>query len=193
MVLEIASRIVMTAILSPSSISNVDILEDVGGFGGRSGARFLDGRLDQRQHFAIDLIERPSLEQLSGKRLGAKYLEAITRFAQPRDLAGSAVALRISLEVSEKPLRIEFDCGRAVAVAAMLDDLRHHLAACEEIATVDLARDHAEGGGTARHVLPADCVLVAGMLRVVVVLVGEYDRHLEYHRHVHRLEGRALV
>src|SRR6185312_6667252 len=111
---ESASRMVIFAMLAALClVGDVDVFEDVrGGWNGRR-ARFLHCCVDQCQHFGVDVGECVGVQQVLINCLGAECLEAVASRAQAINLAGRAITLRITLEMTIEALGIELNGHRA--------------------------------------------------------------------------------
>ena len=120
-------------------------------------------------------------------------LQAVALLAQSPDLVLAAIELRVARVVAVKAAGIDLDGARAATGAGALDRLARRLVHREEIVAVDLDRGQAETGRASGDVMAADGVVDPGAFAVLVVLEHEDRRQLQYHRHVHRLEGGALV
>ena len=83
--------------------------------------------LDQLADLAIDCIQRRVLEQAGLGHPGAKQGQGVVLTAQPVDLAGGAVGLRIALVVAVEAVELAVYEARTVACARPFDRLARDL------------------------------------------------------------------
>src|SRR5205823_553267 len=109
------------------------------------------------------------------------------------DLVLATVELRVARVVPVEAAGVDLDRTRSAAGAGTLDRLTRGFVHRKEIVATDLDRRQPETGRTAGDVTAADGVADPGAFAILVVLEHKDRRQFQHHRHVHRLEGGALV
>src|SRR5437588_821925 len=149
--------------------------------------------VDQCGDLALDAVELCPVEKPGFADPAAEMLQAIAVFAQTAHFVLAAIKLRVARVVAVEAASVDLDRAGAAAAAGTLYGLARRLVHFEEIVAVDLDGGQSETGGTAGDIAAADGVFEGGAFAVLVVLEHEYGRQFQYHGHVPRLEGGALV
>src|SRR6516162_6421451 len=139
------------------------------------------------------MIQLGCLEQPRLADTAPEVFEAITLLAQAPDLVFAAIELRVAGMVAVEPAGVDLDGTGALTGAGALYGFARRFMHFEEIVAADLDGGQPEPAGAASDVAAADRVFEGGTLAILVVLEDEDRRQFQYHRHIHRLEGGALV
>src|SRR5271165_2600701 len=149
--------------------------------------------VDQGRDLGIDGVECRHLEQRRLADPTAEMLQAVALLAQSPDFVLAAIELRVARMVAVKAAGIDLDRAGSAAGTGALDRLTRGFVHRKEIVATDLDSRQAEPGRTSGDVTAADGIAYSGAFAVLVVLEHKDRRQLQHHRHVHRLEGGALV
>src|SRR5689334_20448765 len=136
----------------------------------------------------LGCIEQPRLADTA-----PEVFEAIALLAQAPDLVLAAIELRVAGMVAVEPAGVDLDRTGALTGAGALDGFARRFMYFEEIVAADLDGGQPKASRPSGDIAAADRVLERRAFAVLVVLEDENRREFQYHRHVHRLEGGALV